>query len=126
MVLGFERLHRSHSAQALGLVTINVLYRFNIAGSIRVITVDSPSVNTAMMPRLEHDALLGGFNREDCHIRCMGHVSNLAVQTLLHKRHVTTIKNEAHLVDEDKDQSNQGIIIIISIIKDKANYNYII
>ena len=126
LLLGFERLRGSHSAQVLGLVTLNVLSRFNIAGSIRAITVDSASVNTAMMRRLEHDGLLAGFNQEDCHIRCMGHVINLAVQTLLHGLHVTAIKNEAQLVDEDEDQSNQGIIVIISIIKDKANYNYTI
>ena len=101
VLLGFERLSGSHSAQALGEVTINILNRFHIAGSLRAITADSASVNTAMFRNFEKEAMLSGFTQEDCHVRCMGHVINLAVQTLLKALRVTALDNEAHLVDED-------------------------
>ena len=111
LLLGFERLRGSHSAQALCEVVVDVLKKYNITGAIRAITADSASVNTAMFRnfKLEYGGLLHEFTTEDCHIRCMGHVINLAVQTLLKTLRATAIDNEAKLVDEeDGDNLSTG------------------
>ena len=105
LLLGFERLSGSHSAKALGQVTLNVLNRFNIAGAIRAITANSAAVNTAMFRNLEQGGLMFEFTQEDCHVRCMGHVINLAVQTLLKMLKTTATDNEAKLADEDEGDS---------------------
>ena len=105
LLLGFERLQGSHSAQALGRVVVDILDKFQILGAIRAITADSASVNTAMFKNLEHGALLLGFQQQDCHVRCMGHVINLAVQTLLKELRSTASKDEAKLADEDTEAS---------------------
>ena len=104
LLLGFERLRGSHSAQALGEVIINVLNKFHIAGAIRCITADSAAVNIAMFKNLENGGLMSDFTVQDCHVRCMGHVINLAVQTLLHALRATAIENEARLVDEEGEE----------------------
>ena len=107
LLLGFERLSGSHSAQALGKVTLSILNQFNIAGAIRAITADSASVNTAMFRNLEKEGLMSGFTQKDCHIRCMGHVINLAVQILLKVLKTTAADNEAKLADEDEEGSSK-------------------
>ena len=117
LLLGFERLRGSHSAQALGGVVITVLNKFNISGAIRAITADSASVNTAMFRNLEKGGFLSGFRQQDCHVRCMGHVINLAVQVLLKGLRTTAIKDEAKLVDEDiEDSSSEGMLSIQTIL----------
>lgn len=83
LLLGFEQLRGSHSAQVLSQVIIEVFNKFHIAGAIRCITADSASANTAMFRNLEQGGLLPEFTLQDCHVRCMGHVINLAVQTYL-------------------------------------------
>lgn len=95
LILGFERLHGSHSAQALGKVTVDILKRFQIQDSICAITTDSASVNTAMFRYLERERLLGNFSQQDSHVRCMGHVINLAVQSLLKSLKITALTQEA-------------------------------
>ena len=102
LLLGFERLHGSHSAEALGEVIITLMNKFHIASSIHCITADSASVNLAMFKSLEKGGLLSEFTAQDCHVRCMGHVVNLAVQTLLNVLRATAHTNEAQLVDEDR------------------------
>lgn len=54
-----------------------------------------------MIWKLEYGGLLNGFKQEDCHIRCMGHVINLSVQTLLKGLRITAIKEEVQLADDD-------------------------
>lgn len=106
LLLGFERLRGSHSAQALGEVIIALMNKFHIASSIRCITANSDSVNIAMFKYLEDGGLLSEFTAQDCHVRCMGHVINLAVQTLLNVLRATAIANEAQLVDEEATIDN--------------------
>lgn len=89
LLLGFERLEGSHSAQALGRVLITVLEKFHVAGAIRAITANSASVNTAMFRNLKGEGHLSGFKQVDSHVRCMGHGINLTVQTLLKAFHTT-------------------------------------
>jgi len=109
LLLGFEHLHRSHSAQVLGSVLIEVVQKFHVAGAVCSITADSASVNSAMFRNLEREEHLSGFKQEDSHIRCMGHVINLAVQSLLKTLQTTAIQNEAKLADEEEDtRGNEG------------------
>ena len=89
LLLGFERLYGSHSAKALGKVTVSVLERFHITGSIRAITTVNTTVNTTMFRNLEQEGCLPSFTQKDCHVRCMGHIINLAVQSLLKTLKVT-------------------------------------
>jgi len=108
LLLGFERLEGSHSAQALDRVLLTIVQKFHVAGSIRAITADSASVNTAMFRNLEAVGHLSGFKQNDAHVRCMGHVINLAVQTLLKSLHTIPILDEGQLADEEGNVGNQG------------------
>ena len=107
--MGFECLHKSHSAQALGSILIEDVQKFQVVDAIRAITADSASVNTTMFCNLEREGHLSGFKQEDSHICYMGHVINLAIQSLLKTLQTIAIQNEAQLADEEEDtRENEG------------------
>ena len=87
ILLGFERLRGSHTAESLSHVCLSVLERFNLIEHIRATTTDNASTNTKMLSLLARS--LPGFHAKDDHIRCMAHVINLAVQELLSHLRVT-------------------------------------
>lgn len=95
ILLGFERLRGSHTAESLSRVCLAVLERFHLVEHIRGITTDNASTNTKMLRLLARS--LPGFNAKDDHIRCMAHVINLAVQELLSHLRVTASEHYDNL-----------------------------
>lgn len=97
VLLGFERLRGSHTADALSRVLLAVLQRFHLTKSVRGITTDNASTNNKMLRILEKT--LPTFKAKENHIRCMAHIINLAVQELL-----------SHLRVSPTDQVDQEIV----------------
>ena len=91
----------------MGKVTVEVLKKFGVENFVRAITADSASVNTAMFRILEREGYMDGFNTEDCHVRCMGHIINLAVQALLKELQVTAGIGE---LDEDDEVDDDEVL----------------
>ena len=87
LLLGFERLRGSHTADALSRVLLAVLKRFHLSNHVRAITTDNAAVNTKMLTLLEKS--LPGFTVADNQVRCMAHIINLAVQVLLSHLKIT-------------------------------------
>ena len=118
ILLAFERLRGSHSAVALAQVTEATLKAYKICGSIRAITADSASVNDAMFRLLENQ--LPNFTCHDSHIRCMGHVINLAVQAMLKELKASAISDEANIADDIDDAPDDLDTGTISVALYKA------
>ena len=87
ILLGFERLRGSHTADSLSRVCLIVLQGFQLTNHIRAVTSDNATTNTKMLHILEQS--LPGFNAKGNHIRCMAHIINWAVQELLSHLRVT-------------------------------------
>lgn len=77
ILLGFERLRGSYTADSLSHVSLSVFQRFQLTKHVRAITTDNASTNTKMLQLLEKS--LPSFKAKDHHIRCMAHIINLAV-----------------------------------------------
>lgn len=54
---------------------------------------------------LERKGHLSGFTVKNCHVRCMGHIINLAVQVLLKTLRVTVHANVTQLADKSEDDN---------------------
>jgi len=59
ILLGFESLRGSHTADSLSRVSLSVLQRFHLTKNVRAITTDNAAVNTKMLQLLEKS--LPGF-----------------------------------------------------------------
>lgn len=94
LLLGSERLHGSHSADALARVTCSVLQHFQLSSHIRAITSDNVSVNTKMLTILEDS--LTGFTVQDSQVRCMAHIINHTAQQILSHLKVVPSEDEDH------------------------------
>lgn len=117
LLLGFERLRGSHTADCLSRVCYSVFQRFAICENIRAITTDNASTNTKMLKLLGKS--LPGLNPKSDHIKCMAHVINLAVQELLSHLRITAL--DSHEETETLSRSN-----ISQIPKVFAKARYII
>ena len=117
VLLGFERLRGSHTADALSRVTFSVLQRFQLTHHIRAITTDNASTNTKMMRLLEKT--LPEFHAKENHIRCMAHIINLAVQELL--SHLRVAPSEIDSFSEESIDNHLSIDYIPKVFI-KARY----
>ena len=90
VLLGFERLRGSYTAESLSRVCLSVLERFHLTNSIRAITTDNASTNTKMLRLMEKS--LSGFQAKENHIRCTEHM----LLILLYRNYYHTY--ESHLM----------------------------
>ena len=61
-----------------------------------------------MIQNHKRESQLNGFTQNDCHVPCMGHVINLAVQSLLKTLKMITATHETQLSNDDEEvQSKQ-------------------
>ena len=110
LLLGFERLRGSHTADALARVSLSVLPWFHISNHIRAITTDNATVNTKILCILQ-DSLIG-FNTTDNQICCMVHVINLSVQVLLSHLKVTPIDKEVDTIKTSKSMNRIPAVFV--------------
>jgi len=108
VLLGFERLRGSHSAEGLARVVLCVLRRFQITSHIRAMTTDNASVNTKMLALLQDS--LPGFSQQDGQIRCMAHIINLAAQQIL--SHLDVAPTEHTVYAEEEGDNSTGFTTI--------------
>lgn len=100
-VIGFKRLHGSHTAENLCSVLIKCLREFSIENHIQCVTADNHKVNDALFDRLEGQML--GWRKKHGQVRCMAHVMNLAAQKIISslKAESTVTKSEALMAEEE-------------------------
>ena len=85
-LLGFVQLLGNHTAAKLRDILMECLIEYDISTSIRSITVDSASNNTLSMALLEE--AVPPFSAANCHVRCIAHTINLAVQAILQQLNI--------------------------------------
>lgn len=105
LVLDFIQLHGSHTAENLALAVMDSINTYGIEGSVGCITCDNASVNSAMCKYLEKNLL--NWTKRDCHVRCMAHIINLAVQRLLKHFRGEALESEGDMagdINEDPDR----------------------
>lgn len=102
VLLAFQRLRWSHTAENLANVTHKILLDFGIENSVNCITADNARVNESMIRLLE--SMLDDWTKQDGMIRCMAHTINLSVQKILQ-----SLKGEATLPEIVLVEADAGI-----------------
>lgn len=87
LIIGFEPTETSHSAECLLESLISIVERFNLQKKIHAITTDNASNMSKTMMLLEEYTRgrsdWAPFDAKKQHVRCLGHILNLAVQEIL-------------------------------------------
>lgn len=88
-VLAIKRLHGSHTGENMAEVMCSVAQDFDITSSIGFCNSDNASPNDTMTNWMESELEKQGirWSAKLNRLRCVGHISNLAVQALLHGKH---------------------------------------
>ena len=80
-LIGFERLRGSHTASNMTDVLVKVLNIDGIREAINCITAHNAKVNDGIC--LDLELKMQEWSQENCQIRCLAQVLNLAAQTVL-------------------------------------------
>ena len=108
-LLDFKRLHGSHTGKKLAMEIFDMLDVFNIAEKLFCITTDNASNNKMAMKCLSKLLLKRKGIRwkwEECHISCLNHVIDLAVQAFLKSIKVIETEEEEEVEEEVEEEED--------------------
>jgi hypothetical protein len=112
LLMSLEPLSGPHSGENLSKVFVKACKEFSIFTKIHAITTDSASNNITFMQHLEEVCRNHrvDFKARNCHVRCLAHAMNLAVQDFLKELKSPPLENEDSYLEVGDEEQNLGII----------------
>jgi hypothetical protein len=99
LLLDFVPLPGEHTGQELCDVLVATCERFGILGNILGVTTDNASNMIKLLRCFEQACQDRGvpFDKEQQHMRCVAHITNLALQALLHELNAEIVHGDSRL-----------------------------
>ena len=116
-MLSFQELKGSHDGPNLANAIYDVLDSYNIVDKLFCITTDNASNNKSALENLERMMMERKGIKWDhlaCHIRCMNHIINIAVQKFLKTCKILSVvepvvDEDLHNVDDEDDPTEEEL-----------------
>jgi len=123
-LIAFKEVRQEHTGENLAKVYRDVIAEYGLGGQIGCITLDNAANNNTFISSLVQT---GDLSSKECHVRCFGHVLNLAAQAVLHeirdkidnlREGIKAIKWSTNFTDLLQEQCAKEVIEYKAIVLD--------